>query len=226
MSALAFAERPARGTAAGLLVLNHGRGTGEHDLLPLADALDPQGRLHVIAPRGPLKLPGSPGAHWYVVRQVGRPDPPTFRASVADLAELHEMLWDRTGIGPERTILGGFSQGAVMSYAMGLDPGRPVPAGILAISGFVPEVEGWQPDLAGRAGLPVLIAHGRADGVIPVAFGRAAAEALTAGGLQVEYRESDAAHHVDPRELPALTAWMEATLAAAGGGDAERERRP
>jgi phospholipase/carboxylesterase len=61
MSELTFLERPAAGEPAGLLVLHHGRGTDEHDLLPLGDVLDPGRRLHVAAPRGPLTLAGWPG---------------------------------------------------------------------------------------------------------------------------------------------------------------------
>ncbi len=112
----------------------------------------------------------------------------------------------------ERIILGGFSQGSVMAYALGLGAGRPRPAGIVAMSGFVPTVAGWEPDLAARAGLPVWIAHGRNDPVISVEFGRAARDLLTAGGLDVTYEESDAAHHVDPRALAELPAWVERVL--------------
>src|SRR3954451_5625907 len=166
MSALIYEERPARSEAEGLLVLHHGRGADERDLLGLADVLDPAGRLHVVTPRAPLTLPGSPGYHWYVVPRVGYPDPATFAAAYAQLAELHDELWERTGVGPERTVFGGFSMGAVMSYALGLGPDRPAPAGILAFSGFVPVVEGWEPDLPGRAGTRVFIAHGRNDPVM------------------------------------------------------------
>ena len=105
--------------------------------------------------------------------------------------------------------------GAVMSYALGLDRGRPVPAGILAISGFLPTVEGWEPDLAGRQGLRTFITHGRRDGVISVEFAREAQARLRRGGLDVEYRETDAAHHIDPRELPVAAAWLRDTLSAA-----------
>ena len=75
MTDLVFRERPAAGDPAGLLVLHHGRGADEHDLLSLADVLDPQRRLHVATPRAPLQLPGWPGNHWYVVPRVGYPDP-------------------------------------------------------------------------------------------------------------------------------------------------------
>src|SRR4029077_9966754 len=131
-------ERPASGEPAGLLVLHHGRGTDELDLLPLADELDPRRRLHVVSPRGPLQLPGSPGYHWYLVPRVGYPDHDTFHAARGALAGLHDQLWAETGIEPSRTFLGGFSMGRVMSYAMALWGARPPVAAILAFSGFVP----------------------------------------------------------------------------------------
>ena len=212
MSGLTFQERPAAGAAEGLLVLHHGRGADEHDLLSLGDTLDPERRLHVVAPRAPLELPGWPGFHWYVVPQVGRPDPESWRAAFAALAAFHDELWERTGIGPERTVLGGFSMGTVMSYSLGLDAARPAPAGILAFSGFVPVVEGWAPSLADRPGLRSFITHGRRDPIMEVGFGRRASEQLEAGGLAVEYHESDAAHHIDPAHLPAAVDWVASTL--------------
>jgi phospholipase/carboxylesterase len=213
-AALSFRERPAAGDPTGLLVLHHGRGSDEHDLLALGDALDPARRLHVVTPRAPLTLPGAPGYHWYRVPRVGHPDPDTFHAACAALAHFHDELWERTGVAPVRTVLGGFSMGSVMSYALGLGPGRPRPGGILAFSGFVPTVEGWTPELSTRAGLRVFIAHGRRDPVIDVAFARHAAQMLRAGSLDVCYHESDAGHHIDPAQIPAASAWLGAALLA------------
>ncbi len=212
VSLLSFHERPAAGAAEGLLVLHHGRGADEHDLLTLADVLDPTRRLHVVTPRAPRELPGLPGYHWYLVPRVGYPDPDSFDAARAALGELHDELWQATGIAPERTVLGGFSMGAVMSYAMAFSAGRPAPAGVLALSGFIPTIEGWRPELASRAAVRVFVAHGRQDRVIDVGFARVAAEQLRRAGLTVEYHESDAAHHIDPRELPAAGSWLADTL--------------
>lgn len=195
---LHFEERPAAGEPAGLLVLHHGRGTSEQDLLPLADALDPDRRLHVALPRGPLTLDGWPGYHWYAVPRVGYPDPETFRAAHAALADFHDDLWQRLGIGPERTVLAGFSMGSVMSYALGLDAGRPRPAGLLINAGFIPTVEDWTPDLAGRAGLPVQISHGVQDPIMDIAFARKAERTLTDAGLDVRYAEHPGGHHLGP----------------------------
>jgi phospholipase/carboxylesterase len=217
MSDLVHRERPADGDPAGLLVLHHGRGADEHDLLGLADVLDPQRRLHVVTPGGPLQLPGWPGRHWYAVPRVGYPDPDTFHAAYAKLAAFHDALWERTGTTPQQTIFGGFSMGSVMSYALGLGPDRPAPAGILAFSGFIPIVEGWEPSIKDRQDLRVFIAHGRQDPVMDVGFARQARELLDAGGLPVEYHESDAGHHIDPAHVPAAVAWVGATLGAQAG---------
>lgn len=212
MSAPVFRERLPVGEPDGLLVLHHGRGTDEHDLLPLADALDPARRLHVVTPRAPLQLPGWPGHHWYVVPRVGYPDPETFAAAYALLGELHDGLWRRTGIGPERTVLGGFSMGAAMSYALGLGGDRPAPAGILAMSGFVPNVEAWRPQLEDRAQMGAYVAHGSEDPVIPVELARAARDTLRAGGVAVEYREFAGGHQIDPMLLPSIRTWLDARV--------------
>lgn len=214
MASLIQAERPAGGPPEGLLVVHHGRGTSERDLLGLADALDPERRLHVVAPRAPLTLPGSPGFHWYLVPRVGYPDHDTFHASCDALAELHDRLWEETGIEPSRTVFGGFSMGTVMSYAMALGADRPPVAGVLAFSGFVPAVEDWQPHLEDRRGTRAFISHGRADPVIEIAFARRARALLEAGGLEVEYREFDGGHQIDPADLPAATTWLDGVVPA------------
>ena len=212
MRDLVFEERPADGQAAGLLVLHHGRGANEHDLLGLADVLDPERRLHVVTPGGPLTPPGG-GRHWYVVPRVGYPDPDTFYAARAALAAFHDDLWERTGLTPQQTVLGGFSMGSVMSYALALSADRPAPAGILAFSGFVPTVDGWLPSFADRQQLRAFIAHGRRDPIMAVDFARQAHALLEAAGLPVEYHESDAGHQIDPAHVPAAVDWLRATLA-------------
>jgi phospholipase/carboxylesterase len=207
---LIYRERPAAGEPAGLLILHHGRGTDENDLLGLADVLDPERRLHVVTPRGPLTVPGSPGYHWYTVPRVGHPDPATFDRAYRELASFHDETSERTGVPPGQTVLCGFSMGSVMSYALGLAGDRPLPAGILAFSGFIPVVDGWQPDLASRAQLPVFIAHGRRDPIIHVEFARRAHELLQTAGLPVTYLESDLAHQIDPAHIPAAARWLAA----------------
>jgi phospholipase/carboxylesterase len=205
---LAHRVRPAAGAPEGALVLLHGRGTSEHDLQPLADALDPERRLVAITPRAPLTLPGAPGAHWYAVHRVGFPDPSTFAPTYARLAAWLDALPEALGVPWERTLLGGFSQGSVMSYALGLGAERPVPAGIIALSGFLPRVPGFALDLESRQGLPVAIGHGTQDPVIGVQFGREAKKLLEEAGLAVTWRESPMMHGVDPGYLAELEDWV------------------
>jgi phospholipase/carboxylesterase len=190
-------ERPAAGQAEGTLVLLHGRGADEYDLHPLLDALDPGRRLHGLTPRGPLSLPPG-GAHWYRLAGIPTPDPETFWPSFEALSELLDSL-------ATPLVLGGFSQGTVMSWALGLGRGADKrPAAILALSGFMPRVDGLELDLAGLEGYPVAIAHGSLDPVIPVELSRTARETMTAAGADVSYHEAPLPHTIDPQVLPAL----------------------
>lgn len=212
MPDLIFLERPAAADPRGLLVLHHGRGADEHDLLSLGDVLDPLRELHVVTPRAPLTVPGWPGYHWYLVPRVGYPDPDTFHSSYEQLARFHDELWERTGLRPDQTVFGGFSMGSVMSYSLGLGSDRPVPAGLLIFSGFIPVVDRWQPDLGSRQELRAFIAHGRRDPVMEVSFARRARELLEQGGIELEYRESDVGHQIDPAHLPPAIDWLGTTL--------------
>ena len=199
--------RPAAGDPDGALALFHGRGADEHDLFPLLDMLDPQRRLLGVTARGPLSLPPG-GAHWYAVPRVGFPDPATFHDTYSRLAPWLDGVLAEHGIEPARTVLGGFSQGTVMSYALGLGAGRPRVAGIIALSGFIPTVEGWQPDLERLApGLPVAIGHGTNDPVIGVEFAHDARERLTAAGAERDVpRVADRPH--DRSALPRRAAGL------------------
>lgn len=190
--------RETPGEAEGALVLNHGRGSDERDLYGLLDELDPERRLLGITTGAPLTDVPPGGRHWYLVPRVGYPDPETFHSSYGLLTRFLDALLAEHGLDWRRTVIGGFSMGAVMSYATALGSGRPTPAGLVALSGFVPTVAGWEPDLAGREGLEVLIHHGTADPIISVDFARQARELLTGGGIELEYVETDAGHWLPP----------------------------
>jgi phospholipase/carboxylesterase len=199
--------RPARSDPEGALVLLHGRGADEHDLFPLLDILDPEQRLLGATARGPLSLPPG-GAHWYIVRRVGFPDRDTFLSTYEQAGGWLDDFLARHDIAPERAVLGGFSQGGVMAYSLGLGPGRPRPAGIVALSSFLPTVEGFE--LGDPAGLPVAIGHGTFDPVIGVEFGRDARDRLSEAGAEVTYRESPMPHAIDPGFLRELPDWVSA----------------
>ena len=111
-------------------------------------------------------------------------------------------------------MLGGFSMGTVMSYALGLGPDRPAPAGILAFSGFIPTVEGWKPDLTPGRDQPHL--HRPRARTIPSSassFARRAREQLEPAGFELDYRESDAAHNIEPAGVRRATQWLAEVLA-------------
>jgi phospholipase/carboxylesterase len=207
VSPLEALTRPARSEPEGALVLLHGRGADEHDLYPLLDLFDPERRLLGITPGAPLRLPPG-GRHWYRLGGIPTPDPATFHASVPLLADLLDGL----PVPLDRVVLGGFSQGAVMSWAMTLGPGRPRPAGVIAMSGFLPRVDDWPLTLTGLDGLPVAITHGTLDPVIPVDFGREARAALEAAGADVLWHESPVPHTIDPDAIPQLRAFVARAL--------------
>jgi phospholipase/carboxylesterase len=196
----------------GALVLLHGRGADENDLFPLFDMLDPARRLLGVALRGPLTLPGLPGAHWYVIAEPGYPSPSTFLPTAASVERWLAAIPENFGVPLEKVMLGGFSQGAVMTHALGLHRSRPRPPALIALSGFVPTVEGFELELSNLSGFPVAIGHGALDPVIGVEWGRDAKERLERAGASVLYRESPMGHTIDPGFLQELGPWLEDTI--------------
>jgi phospholipase/carboxylesterase len=212
MSQLGAALREPAGEPAGALVLFHGRGADEYDLYPLFDILDPERRLLGVTPRGPFSFPPG-GAHWYALREVGFPDRDTFLDTYENVGAWLDGFLEEHGIGVDRTVLGGFSQGAVMAYSFSLGPGRPRPAATIALSGFIPTVEGFELDLTQIP--PVAIGHGVYDPIIPVEFGRRARTLLEEAGASVLYREYPVPHAIDPSFLVELRGWLARAAAAA-----------
>ncbi len=190
---LAALWREPAGEPAGALVLLHGRGADERDLFPLLDLLDPERRLLGVTPGGPHHLPPG-GRHWYALGGIPTPDPATFAATAPRLA----AFLDGLPVPIDRVVLGGFSQGTVMSYAMSLGPGRPRPAGLVAMSGFLPRVADWPLEPERLRGVPVGIAHGSLDPVIPAQFAAEAEATLTAAGADVLRLSTPVPHMVDP----------------------------
>src|SRR5205823_2868396 len=211
--ALTARVRPAAGEPEGALVLFHARGPDENDLFPLLDALDPERRFLGATPRGPLSLPPG-GAHWYALGGIGTPEPTTFLGSFAAAATWVDGFLAEHGIGHDRLALGGFSQGGVLAYSLGLGAGRPRPAAIVALSSFIPQVEGFSLDLSPPLP-PVAIGHGTMDNVIGVEWGRRARELLEDAGADVLYRETPMFHQIDPDFVRTLSGWIPAALARA-----------
>jgi phospholipase/carboxylesterase len=204
--ALTARVRPAAGEAEGALVLLHGRGADEDDLFPLLDLLDPERRFVAATPRAPLSLPPG-GAHWYVLAGIGTPERETFLASYAAASEWVDGFLAEHGLGYEQLVLGGFSQGGVMSYSVGLGAGRPRAAALVVFSSFMPTVAGFELDLSLPLP-PIAIGHGTLDPVIGVEWGRRARAVLESAGADVMYRETAMGHQLDPAFVRDVAVWI------------------
>jgi phospholipase/carboxylesterase len=198
--------RPAAVEPEGALVLFHGRGADEHDLFPLLDQFDPERRLVGATPRAPLALPPG-GAHWYVLGGIGTPEAATFTASYGAASEWLDRFVREQGLGFDRVVLGGFSQGGVMTYSLGLGAGRPRPSALIALSSFIPSVDGFDLNLSPPLP-PVAIGHGTLDNVIGVEWGRRARAQLEEAGAAVLYRETPMFHQIDPEFIQAIAEWL------------------
>ena len=206
--ALQHLTRPPAAEAEGLVVLFHGRGADERDLFPLLDLLDPERRLLGVTPGGPHHLPPG-GRHWYALGGIPTPDAATFYETVPRLVAFLDAL----PVPPDRVVLGGFSQGTVMSWAMSLGPDRPRPAGVVAMSGFLPRVDDWPLSPERLAGVPVAIAHGSLDPVIPAQFAAEAATALETAGADVLRLQTPVPHMVDPEWIEPIRELVERATA-------------
>lgn len=191
-----------------LVVTLHGRGASADDLAPLAPELDATHYRYVF-PNGrlPVDLGGWMGFAWYDVGNQAA-DLPASRAAVQALLG---DLWARSGLGPARTVLLGFSQGAVLTLDVGLRSAARF-AGLVAMSGYLFEDAALPAALARARDQRVLIIHGVEDPVLPIDRGRAARQALEAAGLQPEYHEFPMGHEVSAASLAVVRTFVHAVL--------------
>jgi len=170
-----------------LLLLIHGKGADEHDLEPLVPYLDPEGRFLTVLPRAPL--PFMSGWQWYETDGIPKGGPELI-PSVDALDDLLDSACTEHGFERAQAIVAGFSQGCALTLALGLRRSdRPRPAGLLAMSGFLPERDGLDYDFATAP--PVLIQHGTADPTISVGYGRRAVARLGAEGVDRGQAEAE-----------------------------------
>ena len=191
------------------IVALHGRGTDQHDLIPLIESLEMSDTL-VVSPRAPMpfNLGGyGAGYAWYEIGEEGRPDPATFLPSYKLLVKFVGEIKEAYPTDTERFTLLGFSQGTVMAYAVGLTESSGVRA-IAALSGYVPYRSGLPLQLQDLNALSVFISHGAWDELIPVELGRESAELLKKAGADVAYHEYPMGHEVGPQTLRDLSSWL------------------
>lgn len=213
-----------------MLLMLHGVGSNERDLLGLADELD--ARFYVLSLRGPVTFgPGSYG--WFEVRFTPagpQINPEQAENSRQNLVEFIQQAPDHYKTDAERVVLFGFSQGAIMSLTLALT--RPdLLSGVVAISGrTLPELFEKQGPLGGKlakreamSGLPILVGHGRQDNVLPIQYGRQTDQIFSRLPFNLSYREYDMGHGIGPTCLEQARIWLSTLLTQSEGEGAPAE---
>lgn len=196
-----------------LLVMLHGYGSHEQDLVGLAPHLD--GRYRVVSVRAPLPLPQG-GFAWFPIEYsaVGLVvDYQEALAAARSVAALVVQLREEYGARSEATVLMGFSQGAGMAVAAALlEPG--LVAGVASLSGLV--VRDMVPSdaqvQAAASGLPVLMTHGLHDPLIPIRRARTSRDILSALPVELTWQEYEMGHEINGPCLEQLVTWLAARL--------------
>ena len=204
-----------------VILILHGLGADGRDFLPVAEQLDlssigPVRFLFPSAPSMPVTLNGGyvmPA--WYDILGtdlVRREDEGGLRQarSAIDGLIANEIV---RGIAAHRIVVAGFSQGCAMALMIGLRFGQRL-AGIAALSGYLPLAATTAAERsAANADVPIFMAHGTRDGVVPMARAEASRDALQALGYRVDWHPYPMEHSVCPQEIADLQAWLVRVLA-------------
>jgi phospholipase/carboxylesterase len=213
---------PAQAPVATLIVL-HGLGADGTDFLPMCDELDLSaiGPVRYVLPRAPERAVTINGGHrmraWYDIlgTDLARRED---EAGLRESALLVQRLIDREvarGVPASRIVLAGFSQGCAMTLLAGLRHPQRL-AGLAGLSGYLPLAASTTAERhAANADTPVFLAHGRRDGVVPLARGSEARDLLKSLGHAVEWHDYPMEHSVCMEEVVALNQWLLRVLAAA-----------
>jgi phospholipase/carboxylesterase len=190
-------ERHAAGEPTGAVVFFHGYFGIPEDFLAFLDKIDPARRFDGYLPQAPRHVRDGRWS-WFDGHA-----PKSLEEQVAAVA-----AWlDSLEVEPARTVLGGWSQGGVMAYALALAPGRPRPAGVLALGAQLPigpplDLEPPFP--------PVAIGHGTADDAVAIEHARRARDILRLAGADVLYLETGIGHSIDQEIVPDLRSFLAA----------------
>ena len=202
-----------------VLLLAHGYGADERDLGALLPYLDPDGTFVTVLPRAPHQAPGAPGYSWYPMSGEGDPMA-EFAAALDALDDLLDAACAEHGASRSEAVVAGFSQGAGLALALGLRTSqRPRPAGVLAMSPFLPGADAVAVDAEHAADVPVLLQHGTNDSMIPVQRSRDLARALRDAGVPVIYGEYPMDHEVALESVQQARDWLAKVIA--GGRPSE-----
>lgn len=187
------------------LILLHGRGADEEDLLGLSPYLDK--RFMITGVRAPYPFPYSGGFTWYEVGEVGTPDPVMFKSSYEKLFSFISGFIEQYPVDKKQVYLLGFSMGTVMAYALALTQPS-LFRGVVANSGYLAEDTQLTYFWNQLGNLEFFVAHGSQDPVIPVQMARRAKEVLEAGHAHFEYKEYPMAHEISEESLQDFSLWL------------------
>ena len=199
----------------------HGLGADGHDFEPIVPELklDPGLNIRFVFPHAPM-MPvtinqGFVMRAWYDIRAAdiaAEPDEKGIRASAELISDMIDAEIDG-GIASERIVLAGFSQGGVIALQAGLRYYRPL-AGILALSTYLALADSLEDEKShANDEVPILMAHGSADPVIPVDLALASRNQLDASGYEVEWHEYEGlGHGVSEQEIFHVAEWLEKVL--------------
>jgi phospholipase/carboxylesterase len=198
-----------------LVVLLHGRGADMHDLADVAPLFDTAGGCRFVFPNAPKPFEPYPGMSagwtWF---EGWPPEHESVIESRATLLRFLDEITERYPTPEGKLVVAGFSQGALMSLDSGLRTEKKL-AGIIAMSGGLYEAD--LPALTRHKGLPVLIAHGTLDDVVPVNYARRARRVLEEAGLDVEYHEFAMGHQLAQEEALAVKAFLGRVMGESDG---------
>jgi phospholipase/carboxylesterase len=207
---------PARGETELAVIWLHGLGADGHDFEPIVPELKLRRPVRFVFPHAPIRPVAINGGYrmraWYDIYGFGpgsREDEAGVRASAAAVGRLIDREVAR-GLTPDRVVLAGFSQGGAVVLHAALREARAL-AGVLALSTYLPLAPSLAAEKsAANARVPILLAHGSDDPVIPLALADASRNVLESAGYAVDWRVYAMPHAVCAAEIADVAAWLEA----------------
>ncbi len=206
-----------------VVILLHGFGAPGDDLVPLAEVLTVPNGTRFLFPEGPLSLSmgfGDSRAWWLIdmtrleadraagrVRDLSQEVPRGLPQARQALESFLAALPRAMKIDFTQTIIGGFSQGAMLTCDLVMRTAQPV-AGLVQLSGTLLAKQEWQPTVAKRKGLPVFQSHGVADSVLPYVMAERLRDELTQEGLAVEWHNFRGGHEIPEMVMRRLGSFM------------------
>lgn len=205
------------------LIVLHGLGADGNDFVPVCKALrlDAVGPVRYVLPHAPSRPVtinnGYSMPAWYDILELGgspgsrREDEAGLKQAQTQVSALIEREIER-GVPASRIVLAGFSQGCAMTLMTGLRYPQRL-AGLAGLSGYLPLAERIATERSmANAEVPIFLAHGTYDPVLPITFGQASRDALTALGYAIEWHDYPMEHSVSLEEIADLNRWLLAVL--------------